>query len=179
MSVRATESEFSASFVCEDTDAWGTFTERDDPLYLEECVELFLAPGKADPTDYFEFEVSPLGTLFDVKVHNPAGRRETMAADVKWDAPGAACNAFIAKQFNRWTASLVVPWADLGFPDPQALSARLACEFLPHRPAARRLTAPSFRAGRPHSKPRPTFTCPRASACCIYSANARTPETVG
>jgi hypothetical protein len=121
VSVRATEWEFSVSFVCEDTDAWGTFTGRDDPLYLEECVELFLAPGEADPTDYFEFEVSPLGTLFDAKIHNPIGRRETMTADVIWNAAGTACHASIAKHLNQWTADLVVPWADLGFPDPQAL----------------------------------------------------------
>ena len=76
----------ASAFICEDTDAWGTLTERDDPLYDEECVELFLAPGEADPADYFEFEVSPLGTLFDAKIHNPTGRRETMAADVRWNA---------------------------------------------------------------------------------------------
>ena len=34
---------------------------------------------------------------------------------------GAAGQAVIAKDLNQWTAGLVVPWADLGFPDPPAL----------------------------------------------------------
>ena len=51
-------------FDCADRDAWGTYRERDDPLYEEEVVEVFLAPGEADPRRYVELEVSPAGVLF-------------------------------------------------------------------------------------------------------------------
>ena len=63
-------------FDCEDRDAWGTYARRDDPVYEEEAVELFLAPGEADPVRYYEFEVSPLGTLFDAVILNPTSRRD-------------------------------------------------------------------------------------------------------
>ena len=46
-------------FDCEDRDAWGTFRQRNDPIYQEEAVEVFLAPGEEDPVRYFELEVSP------------------------------------------------------------------------------------------------------------------------
>src|SRR5918912_1166835 len=55
-------------FECEDRDIWGTYTRRDDPIYDEEVVEVFIAPGLEDPIRYCEFEVSPNGVLFDARV---------------------------------------------------------------------------------------------------------------
>ena len=81
------EAALHVRFDCADRDAWGTFTRRDDPIYQEEAVEVFLAPGAADPARYFEFEVSPRGTLFDAIVWNPDSDRATMRADPAWDCP--------------------------------------------------------------------------------------------
>src|SRR3954471_358317 len=75
-------------FDCEDRDAWGTFERRDDPLYEEEAVEVFLAAGTVDPVDYFEFEVSPRGVLWDGLIHNPTSRRAERVTDKSWDCPG-------------------------------------------------------------------------------------------
>mgnify|MGYP003412305285 FL=1 len=69
------EERFSVHFHCSDDDAWGTYTERDAPLWQQEVVELFLAAGEAVPARYFEFEVSPAGVLFDALVGNPHGDR--------------------------------------------------------------------------------------------------------
>jgi len=113
--VQATAQELVLGFFCHDTDAWGTLTRRDDPVYKEECVEVFLAPGHADPKDYFEFELSPLGTFFDARIHNPAGRRESLSADLKWSARGARWKAAIDRHQARWTAEIRLPWAALGF----------------------------------------------------------------
>jgi len=105
-----------ARFDCEDRDAWGTWRKRDDPVYEEEAVELFLAPGGEDPVRYFEFEVSPLGTLFDALIHNPTSRRAEMTADPSWDCPGlrwaAGPGAFRQDQQDRqdWWAILSIPW---------------------------------------------------------------------
>ena len=46
-------------FACADLDAWGTFTERDEPLWQQEVVELFLAAGEEVPASYFEFTLTP------------------------------------------------------------------------------------------------------------------------
>ncbi|MFN2532599.1 MAG: carbohydrate-binding family 9-like protein [Pyrinomonadaceae bacterium] len=48
-----------------DTNIWATFKERDQHLWLEEAVEVFV---QADPTipNYIELEVNPLGTMLDI-----------------------------------------------------------------------------------------------------------------
>lgn len=98
---------------CVDADIWGIATARDAPIFDEEVVELFIAPGSATPIDYFEFEVSPLGTLLDLTVHSPAGSRDTLTADFAWDCPGLMWQAVTDDTNHGWHAYLVVPWRSL------------------------------------------------------------------
>jgi hypothetical protein len=100
-------------FDCADRDIWGTATARDAAIFDEEVVELFIAPGKATPVDYFEFEVSPLGTLLDLTVHSPDGNRATLTADFAWDCPGLLWEARREDARGHWTAFLGVPWRSL------------------------------------------------------------------
>jgi hypothetical protein len=102
-----------ARFDCADRDAWGTMTRRDDPIYQEEVVELFLAPGAAVPPGYFELEVSPLGTLFDAWIDNPDSRRDTMRIGTEWDCPGVRCEAGKPGRRQDWWAALALPWSGL------------------------------------------------------------------
>jgi hypothetical protein len=105
-------------FECADRDAWGTFTRRDDPIYQEEAVEVFLAPGTADPARYFEFEVSPRGTLFDAIVWNPDSDRATMRVDPSWDCPGLRWEAGAGVASQDWWATLAIPWDSLASETP-------------------------------------------------------------
>lgn len=91
-----------------DRDPWSTFTRRDEPLWQQEVVEVFLAPGAADPKRYVELEVSPTGVLFDAVVDNPTGHRRDLVADTSWDCPGLAWAAGIVP--SGWWATLDVPW---------------------------------------------------------------------
>ena len=63
-----------------------TYHKRDEPLYEQDVVEVFLAPDGL--TRYFEIEVSPNGTVFDARIDSPEGRRATMHADVDWTCEG-------------------------------------------------------------------------------------------
>lgn len=110
---------FHVRFDCADRDAWGSFTRRDDPIYEEEAVEVFLAPGEADPARYFEIEVSPRGTLFDASVWNPDSARATMRVDPGWDCPGLRWQVGAGAGDQDWWAILEIPWAALvpGFPE--------------------------------------------------------------
>ena len=72
-------------FDCTDNDIWGTFTQRDDAIYDEEVVEVFIGAGDATPVDYYEFEISPNGVLLDLTVHNPSGERADMTTDFAWN----------------------------------------------------------------------------------------------
>jgi hypothetical protein len=100
-------------FDCADRDAWGTYQRRDDPIYEEEAVEVFLAPGEEDPARYFEFEVSPLGVLFDARIYNPTSLRADLVGDPAWDCPGLRWEAGPGTERQDWWAVLSIPWAGL------------------------------------------------------------------
>jgi hypothetical protein len=68
------------SFDCEDPDVWGTFTKRDDPLYTQEVVEIFI-DADGDGRTYNEIEVSAANVLFDAYFPE---RRQGM--DLSWDS---------------------------------------------------------------------------------------------
>jgi hypothetical protein len=100
-------------YECADADAWSTFRERDQPLWREEAVELFIAPGEQVPRRYAEIEVSPNGVLFDAFVDNPDGERATMRVDSSWDYPG------IAWRFGSLGGALGSPedwWVEIRLP---------------------------------------------------------------
>lgn len=114
----------AVAFDCADDDAWSTFSERDAPLWQQEAVELFLAAGEAVPVQYFEFEVSPKGVLFDARVTNPHGDRLGMTVDSAWNCSGIAWHAAPTGERADWRAELVIPWRGLGLAAaPAALSA--------------------------------------------------------
>ena len=81
-------------------------TRRDAPLWEEDVFEVFLSPEEP-PRVYYEFEVNPLGTLFDARVVSPDLRRATMRADTAWDCPGF--EARVTRGPRRWSASLRLP----------------------------------------------------------------------
>jgi hypothetical protein len=83
-----------------------TYRERDDPLWEEDVFEVFLAPLDP-PTVYFEFEVNPLGTLFDARIHSPEGRRTSMQTETAWDCRGF--EAKVSRRDDRWSATLRIP----------------------------------------------------------------------
>jgi len=143
-------------FDCADRDAWGTFTRRDDPLYEEEAVEVFLSPGAGDPARYFEFEVSPKGTLFDAVIENPDGDRATMRTDPSWDCPGLrweagpGTGAQGAQAAQDWWATLAIPWRALlpeGTPATEPLPHTWRANF--YRIERPRYGAPEFSAWSP------------------------------
>lgn len=107
------EDALHVRFDCEDRDAWGTYRNRDEPLWQEEVVEVFLAPGEADPVRYAEIEVSPPGVLFDARIHNPTSLRADMTADAAWDCPGLRWATGRGAAREDWWAELSIPWEPL------------------------------------------------------------------
>jgi len=73
-------------FCASDDHVSASHFRHDAPLYEEDVVELFLAPER--PRDYFEIEVSPVGTIFDARIHSPDGARATMTTDREWTCEG-------------------------------------------------------------------------------------------
>jgi hypothetical protein len=127
-------------FDCDDRDIWATHARRDAPLWDEEVVEVFVAPGEDDPTEYAEIEVNPLAAVFDARVVNPLGLRESMRVDASWNAAGLVATVERPSP-GAWRAELVIPWGDL---DP--------------RPLQRVWRANFFRIERPRDGD-PEFSC--------------------
>lgn len=101
------------AFDCEDDDVWSKFTKRDDPIYEQEAVEIFLDADR-DLATYNEIELSPADVLFDA--YFPA-RRQGM--DLAWDS-GTVGKALVRGTLNDpsdadqgWTAELAIPFARL------------------------------------------------------------------
>jgi Carbohydrate-binding family 9 len=96
-----------------------THLEHDAPLYTEDVVEVFLAPGEAGR--YFEIEVSPRGTVFDARIDSPDGVRATMRADPDWDCQGLmAAVRRVTESSGAMSVDTVVriPFAGLARPRP-------------------------------------------------------------
>jgi hypothetical protein len=53
------------SFRCADDNIWSTMKRRDEHLWEEEVVEVFLQADSGQPS-YIELEVNPLGTMLDI-----------------------------------------------------------------------------------------------------------------
>lgn len=102
-------------FSAADDHVVATHLEHDAPLYEEDALEVFLAPG--DPSTYFEIEVSPRGTTFDARIESPAGVRRGMRADRGWTCDGMwAAVRTMTESSGGTTLDIVlrIPFAGLG-----------------------------------------------------------------
>lgn len=111
-------SDLCVRFDGRDDGVVASLTERDGPLWQEDVFEVFLSP-EDPPRTYYEFEVNPLGTLFDARVSSPDLARATMRVETAWDCAGFA--ARVTRGPGRWSASLRIPLGELSAGDPPAL----------------------------------------------------------
>lgn len=102
------ERELRVLFVIHDDDVWSTLTGRDDPLYNEEVVEVFLDPS-GGLGSYYEFEVNPVNAVLDLVV-----RREgtELRKDFQWRCPGL--QTAVRRTAGGWNAEFAIPFAGLG-----------------------------------------------------------------
>ena len=113
------------AFDCSDRDAWGTYEGRNHPIYEEEVVEAFLAPGR-DPRRYFELETSPRGAWWEGVIDNPDGRRATMRTDLDWVCAGweravrVRGDLDVRGASEGWSVEWAIPFAALGAGPPRA-----------------------------------------------------------
>jgi hypothetical protein len=100
-------------FDCRDEDIRAPYKKRDDPLYLQEAVEVFIDMD-ADRGDYMEFEVSPNGVLFDAAF---SGRRQGMDLSFNPEVQVATrIDGSLNQSADRdagWTAELAIPFTEM------------------------------------------------------------------
>jgi hypothetical protein len=112
-------------FECEDDHVVATMEQRDDPIYEEDVVEVFLDPvgtGKV----YYEFELSPRGVEFDALIHNSLDGNKKV--DVAWDAK--CLHTSVTDGAEGWKHyELRIPFADLTDEQEQARVPRHGAEW--------------------------------------------------
>ncbi|MCE5250032.1 T9SS type A sorting domain-containing protein [bacterium] len=110
------------AFICEDPDVWATYTAHDAHLWEEEVTEIFIDPD-GDGLDYLEFEISPLGTLLDLrmtKAYSEGGK-----SDFAWNLDGFTAGIGVEGTLNdksdtdvRWICEAALPFKGLAFTAP-------------------------------------------------------------
>ncbi len=116
----------SFRFECHDEAPWHTMTRRDDRIWEEEVVELFVDPAGAGH-HYAEIEISPANVVCDVRIPSPW---PSLESDVGWNAAGLETRVapWPGPHPGGWTAVGRLPWRGLA-----TLSAEAAAR-IPPRP---------------------------------------------
>lgn len=77
-------------------------------LWDRDVCEIFVAPDRADPNRYFEFEVAPTGEWIDLAIRiTPAGR------ETDWEYSSGMSSAAAVKD-NSFEAAIAIPWSAFG-----------------------------------------------------------------
>ena len=103
------------AFHCLDRDAWGSLTRRDDPIYREEVVEVFIDPTRGRRS-YIEIEVSPLNTVLDLYILNDP-RCPPMRPLWQWNCMGLRTAVHVERGANHrtkfWNCEMAIPFDQL------------------------------------------------------------------
>ncbi|MBS1151279.1 MAG: putative lipoprotein [Myxococcaceae bacterium] len=99
------------AFECEDADVWGSLRKKDDPIYTEDAVEIFI-DANGDGKTYNELQVSPHNVNFDAAF---VARRSDLPEAMKWESAmksavtvrGTIDND--ADQDEGWSAEMQIP----------------------------------------------------------------------
>ena len=102
------DNNFYAAFACRDTEPWSRMVKRDDHLWEEEVVEVFLDPD-GDGQNYAELEVSPQNVVVDLLIPRPRSGANTA---IKWDIEGL--QTAVGRHAAGWIAEIAIPWKSLG-----------------------------------------------------------------
>jgi len=105
---------FYVAIDMEEPDLWSVLTDRDAIVYNDNDVELFIDPD-GDTRDYYELEVNPLGTVFDLMLIQPY--RDGGPPIIAWDVAGLRLGIDVRGTLNRpgdrdqgWTVEMALPW---------------------------------------------------------------------
>ena len=105
-------------FDVEDPSPWNTMTKRDDTIWDEEVVEIFIDP-EAVGEQYTEYELNPANVICDLDIRYG---NDTFKGDIKWDHAGIDSSvhkkAASAGFRGGWVGILVLPWKGFDTFDP-------------------------------------------------------------
>lgn len=83
---------------------WHTLSERDDPIWREEVVEIFIDPD-GDGHNYAEIEINPANVVCDLQIFATA---PALSSDIAWDFAGIETR--VSAVDGGWIATATLPW---------------------------------------------------------------------
>ncbi len=96
------------AYVCEDEDITAKYTQRDDPTYKDDCVEIFINPNPALSDCYYGLEMNALGTLYDYFMVP----KVSLIKEV--DLKGVSIKTFLPGMPNKgWILECAIPFESL------------------------------------------------------------------
>ncbi len=110
-------------FECEDRDIVAQFTERDDPTYRDDAVEIFLNPKPSQTGVYFGLEMNARAVLYDYLMY------DAKYAFKRFNLQGVQLATFLRGTLNArgdedqgWSLEVAIPWANFEelAPKPEA-----------------------------------------------------------
>jgi hypothetical protein len=101
------------AYECEDADLTAQLTQRDDKVYLDDCVEIFLKPSEKTDS-YVGLEMNARGVLFDYFYDFP------QKFDPAFNLDNVQVKAKLRGTLNEssdkdqgWTLEVAIPWQSL------------------------------------------------------------------
>lgn len=101
----------------EGNEIWGSVTQRDDVIFVDNDFEVFIDPD-SDTHQYYEFEMNALNTVWDLLLTKPY--RDGGVPVDSWDIKGLRTAVHIDGKLNdatadnqRWSVEIVMPFRTL------------------------------------------------------------------
>ena len=110
-------------FDSEDEAPWYTMTERDDRLWEEEVVEIFLDP--LGDGRYVEVELNPANVVCDLRRLGPGETASDPIGPMDRGFSVAGMQTAVTASDDRWIGTLYLPWEGLDLPVPPDLGAEI------------------------------------------------------
>lgn len=105
------------AFSCMDQDIHSSFSKRDEHLWKEEAVEVFIDTDD-EPNNYVEIEVSPKNVLYDSYIVDP--QNIDVEETLKYNLQGIKTAVKVDGTLNarkdkdqRWTVEMAIPFSEI------------------------------------------------------------------
>ncbi len=105
------------AFTCFDRDIHSSFTKRDEYLWKEEAVEVFIDTDQ-EPDNYVEIEVSPKNVLYDSYIVDPVNIdiEETLKFNLNGIKTAVSVDGSVNQRNDedvKWTVEIALPFREL------------------------------------------------------------------
>lgn len=104
-----------AAFICEDAYIWAVHTERNSRVWLDDAVEVFVAPDPDRPLVYFNIEMNARGVFLDQFRPDGPGTQ----ASQEWSAEGIQIKTTMVGTLNDdsdadsyWILEVAIPFSN-------------------------------------------------------------------